>query len=139
MRSLWKGAAVLLCAAVCAFFAYALLRRPVFEGGGSYELYLGASSGARIVQSDFPARDKLLYANVRGESARYAGDRYLELKEKFRAELLFTERAAGVTNYYLTSPLLGEGIALEGGVVNLHIAVSGDTTVAGTPLIFGGF
>ena len=35
--------------------------------------------------------------------------------------------------------VLGEGVLLRGVRVNLHIAVSGSRTAAGTPVIFGGF
>ena len=52
---------------------------------------------------------------------------------------MFTETEGGVTNYYLYSEKLGEGIALGGYVVNLHIAVRGERTAVGTPMIFGGF
>lgn len=133
-----KLVSVLLCALVCAFSACALWRLPVFEGGRSYEFYLGDSSAAILPSSD-PVLDKLLLSHVKGESVRYEGDRYDDLKTSFHARLLFTEEAAGVTNYYLYSPLLEGGVSLNGEKVNLHIAVSGERTAAGTPLIFGGF
>ena len=44
-----------------------------------------------------------------------------------------------IVSYYCRSPLLGEGILLNGERVNLHIAAGGGQTAAGTPLIFGGF
>ncbi len=142
MRSFLRGAAALLLAFVCilsALFLRALRDPPVFEGEG-YELCFGTSSG-EIVRTDMPALMKALLPNVRGESARFSGDRYAQLKEDFCAELLFTEHAAGVDNYYLYSPKLGQGIFLRGNIVNLHIAVSenGTRTAAGTPIIFGGF
>ena len=134
-----KGGSVLLIALLCALFACALLRVPVFEGGEGYELYLGGSSSATIVSTQIPALDKLLHMGVKGESARYEGDLYEALKDRFHAKLLFTEEAAGVTNYYLLSPSLGPGVLLAGRRVNLHIAVGRGQTAAGTPLIFGGF
>ena len=63
----------------------------------------------------------------------------LDLKEKYRAELLFTEESCGVVNYYMYSPLLGNCVFLNGYAVNLHVAVGAEQTAAGTPLVFGGY
>ena len=133
-----RTVSVLLATMLCVFAAYALLRAPVFENGLYYELYCGTSS-AEIVLSENPALTKLVRLDVRGESVRYGGNRYEELKEKYAAELLFTEEAAGVVNYYLYSKKLPEGVWLNGKKINLHIAVSEEQTAAGTPIIFGGF
>lgn len=127
-------AASLLCAAFVALLFFA----PAFAPGERYELYTGTSS-ALCLETDCPLLDKLRLGGVRGESVRYTGDLAEEIAEQFRGELLFTEEACGVKNYYLYSPFLGEGILLNGRLVNLHIAVNGEQTAAGTPLIFGGF
>lgn len=133
-------AALLFIASLsCALFVCALRSSPAFERGEDYTFYLGASSSALSVSSERPALDKLLLAGVKGESTRYAGNRYGELKEKYRARLLFTEEACGVTNYYLYSPVLGDCVSLNGYSVNLHIAVGEEQTAAGTPLVFGGY
>lgn len=130
--------AIVLLSLACAVFALCLNCSPVFEPGESYELYYGASSSALIKETNAPLWDKLLSVTA-GESVRYKGDRYEDLKEKFGAELLFEENVCGVMNYYLYSPKLGGGVLLKGYTVNLHIAVSEEQTAAGTPLIFGGF
>lgn len=129
--------AVLLSAA-CALFLVFALRAPVFGGGEGYEVYYGASSSAPFARTDRPLYAKLTGA-VRGESARFRGDLYEELKARFRAELLFSRKTGEVTDYYLYSEELGGGVMLEGRLVNLHIATDGETTAAGTPLIFGGY
>ena len=110
----------------------------MFSSGESYELYLGESSTAPFVSSRNPLLDKFAL-NVRGESVRYLGNRYEQLKEKFHAELLFTETVCGVENRYLYSSLLGDTVTVNGYAVNLHVAVSAEQTAVGTPLIFGGF
>lgn len=133
-----KVVTVMLSVLLCMLVAYALLRRPVFEGGEGYELYCGTSS-AEIILPENPALTKLFRFDVRGESVRYEGDAYETLKEKYAAELLFTEEASGVVNYYLYSKKLPKGIMLCGKEVNLHIAVGKGKTAAGTPVIFGGF
>lgn len=123
---------------VTAGFALLLYNSPVFASGENYELYLGESSTAPFVSSQNPLLDKFAL-NVRGESVRYSGDCYEQLKEQFRAELLFCETVCGVENRYLYSPLLGKTVTVNGYAVNLHVAVSAEQTAAGTPLIFGGF
>ena len=124
-------------AALCVLFALVVAARPVFAQGTAYELYLGTSSG-QIIETRHPVIDKLRYPIV-GESVRYEGDRLLELQKAYRAEVIFTEKAGDVVNYYLYSPMLGAGVCLKEGYINLHIALSHGTTAAGTPLIFGGF
>lgn len=134
-----KAAGILiLCAAYV--FAFALfVHCPVFGSGSGYELYVSDSSSSPIVRTEDPLREKLSLNRIAGESVRYDGNRYEALKEQFSAVLLFTEEACGVTNYYLYSPLLGTPLDLKGHPVNLHIAVTEESTAAGTPLIFGGF
>ncbi len=131
-----KGIAIIGACIACGAFAYALTRSPVFDGEG-YELYTGTSS-AGVIVTDAPAAVKLTLP-VAGESARWEGDRAAELLERFDAKVLFCEEVCGTRNYYCSSPLLGEGVLLRGVRVNLHIAVSGSRTAAGTPIIFGGF
>lgn len=135
---LLKESFIVLLSALCVAGAAALARSPAFEGGEEYALYLGASSSAQRVETSSPALDKLRLAGVRGESVRYEGDRTERLIETYRATLLFTEEVCGVKNYYLYSPILGEGALLNGVLVNLHIAAGEGRTTAGTPLIFGG-
>ena len=139
-RFLWwmKAAGVVLGCALCAVFVLLLLHAPVFAGGFGYELYYGDSSSCLLKRTDEPLFDKLA-GGVMGESARYAGDRYEEIKARFHAELLFEEDVCGVKNYYLYSPDLGGGVYLNGYLVNLHIATGKEETAAGTPLIFGGY
>ena len=133
------GTLFVLLAVACSVFLFVLLRAPAFEKGESYTFYMGANSSALAISSDFPAFDKLRLGEVKGESVQYAGNRLDELKTKYRAKLLFTEEACGIINYYFYSPVLKSGVLLNGQPVNLHIAVSAEKTVAGTPLIFGGF
>lgn len=117
----------LLCSAFCCF----LIRSPLFEGK-NYELYLGTSSGE--ISEGSAGK---FFLPVTGESCIFEGDASA-LAESFHARLVFSERAAGITNYYYESPYLGDGVLLGGKRVNLHIAV-GETVRVGTPLIFGGY
>lgn len=134
-----KTALVILGAIVCAAFVFVLVLSPVFPKGERYELYLGESSSALCVETDTPFLDKLRLGGVRGESVRYNGDCAEELISRYHARVLHVETVCGVTNYYCYTPLLGNSVCVDGYGVNLHIAVSGAQTAAGTPLIFGGF
>ncbi len=132
-----KTFAIAALAVACILFAYVLFRSPVFADGDRYEFYRGTSS-EEIVLSRSPY-EKLFLADVRGESARYSGNRAQEIMERFGAQILFTEEAAGVVNYYCYSPFLKDAVSIGGVRVNLHIACDGEETAAGTPIIFGGF
>ncbi len=132
-----------LCLSVGVLFilllVYGVYSAPLFEGGEGYEFFLGTSSSAACISSSSPAAEKFFLPAVRGESARFEGDRYEELKARFHAKLLFTEEAAGTVSYYLYSPDLGRCVGLEGHSVNLQIAVRKGQTAVGSPVIFGGF
>ena len=139
LKELFKTAGIIFLCVFSALFALALHSSPVFDRGDGYEISLGASSSAEQVVTEHPLLVKMLCSDAKGESVRYEGDRYEELKNAFRAELLVTETEGGVTNYYLYSPKLSGGIALNGYLVNLHVAVRENRTAVGTPIIFGGF
>ena len=139
LKEAFKTMGIILLCGFLALFALALHSSPTFDCGDGYEISLGASSSAEQIVTDNPLLVKMFSSSAKGESVRYEGDRYEELKSAFDAELLFTETEGGVTNYYLYSGKLGGGIALGGYLVNLHIAVRGERTAVGTPIIFGGF
>lgn len=134
-----KTMCITFLAAACGGFSLILAHSPVFGMGKSYELYLAPASSLSPIPTQDPLSDKLLAGKTAGESVRYDGQCAEELIAHFRAELLFEEEACGAVNYYLYSPMLGEGVELYGKEVNLHIAVRGNETAAGTPLIFGGY
>lgn len=136
--TIFKETVRFLLAVGCVVFVYFVYRSPAFGEGEQYTFYLGESSSAQAVTSRSPSA-KLFLGGVKGESVTYSGDRYQEFCNKWRATLRFSEQAGGTTSYYLYSDRLGEGILLGGEEVNLQIAVDGEHTVVGTPLIFGGW
>ncbi len=141
-----KRIAGLICALLCmaALIVPQLEDRTLlFEGALSYTFYsLRQNSNAQITVSDaeHALSVRCGIQNITGESAVYAdaADAFFQA-EKYGAELLFTEKAAGVTNYYYRSARLPDGVALFGKQVNLHIAVREGGACVGSPLIFGGF
>ncbi|MBD5636832.1 MAG: hypothetical protein HDP28_03285 [Clostridia bacterium] len=132
-----KAFIITAVAIFCVLFVYALTSVSVFPKGSRYEYYTGTSS-EEIIVSRSPIK-KLFLSNIKGESVRYTGDRAEELIARFHAEILFTEEAAGIVNYYCYSPSLKNSVIIGDKTVNLHIATSGSETAAGTPIIFGGF
>lgn len=125
-------------AVFCAGAVFTLTRLPAFAQGERYEISHGANSSAQTEETPYPLFYKLTNS-TKGESVRYNGDRFSELKEYYKAEIVFEEEAAGVHNYYLFSSKLGDPVNLDGKLVNLHIAISAEQTAVGTPLIFGGY
>ena len=134
-----KFAAVLFACLAAAGALFVLRHAPSFAGAARYTLFLGETSSAEAVVLEGDALPLLLSPEVRGESAVFQGDRAEELLRAYRARVLFIEEAAGTVSYYCHSPLLGEGLLLNGKRVNLHIAAGRGQTAAGTPLLFGGF
>ena len=139
LKEILKTAGIIFLCICAAVFALALYASPAFDRGDGYEVSLGKTSSAEQIVTENPLLLKMFRSGVKGESVRYEGNRYEELKEAFDAELLFTETECGVTNYYLYSQKLGGGVALGGYLVNLHVAVRENRTAVGTPVIFGGF
>lgn len=134
-----KLVAVLFACLASAGALFVLRHAPSFAGAARYTLFLGETSSAEAVVLEGDALPLLLSPEVRGESAVFQGDRAEELLRAYRARVLFIEEAAGTVSYYCHSPLLGEGLLLNGEEVNLHIAAGREQTSAGTPLLFGGF
>lgn len=112
----------------------------VLEGERTYYLY--SSSSQAQMKDTLSVTDAFF---LTGESVCFAvaaedkENLPKEIAELFRAELIAVESVSGVTSYYLYSTNLRGGVRVQGRKVNLHIAVSGELCVVGTPIIFGGF
>ncbi len=114
------------------------------EGERTFFLNSASSQGLMKTELAFSELGK-----VTGEFVVLAvnkGDRYALseeiarfMAEKFDAKILLQETTADVISYYCYTPRWQENIFVRGYVVNLHIAVSKDRVVVGTPIIFGGF
>lgn len=139
-----KLTALSLAAFGLGLFPLLSTQKTAFEGGKEYTFYLKSpSSQAQILRCPTPFAPLCRFfirAQLTGESTVYRSGNAYELLVRYGGELLFQERAAGVTSYYGYAPGLGEGILLGGEWVNLHIAVRADGSVCvGTPIIFGGY
>lgn len=88
---------------------------------------------------------------VRGECVQfdlqsYDGGRYAtsgeivrNILERYKAKTLLTEEVDGIVSYYAYTPLWQDRLFLQGTRINLHIAISKEYCVVGTPVIFGGY
>ena len=109
---------------------------------GERVFYLNSQSSQGLRKTELELRD---YAHITGESVCFArGEESAEelageIAEKYSAEILFTEEAAGVLSFYCYTPIWDNGILVNGQTVNLHIAVAEEQCAVGTPIIFDGF
>lgn len=115
----------------------------LFDCAVGYTFYSQSeSSQAKITLAALSdaAKVKRSLASVTGESARYLceEDAFAQI-EKYDGKFVFSEVVADVTNYYYYSKQLGGGVELYGQRVNLHVAVRGEESVVGYPLVFGGY
>ena len=109
---------------------------------GERVFYLDSNTSQGLRKTELGLRD---YARITGESVSFArgevGAEELarEIAEKYGAEILFREEAAGVSSFYCYTSIWNNGILLNGQTVNLHIAVAEEACAVGTPIIFDGF
>lgn len=109
---------------------------------GERVFYLDSASSQGLRKEELSLLD---FARIEGESVRFAREGEsaealsVWITKIYGAEVLFTEEAAGVTSYYCYTPDWKNDIAVSGQRVNLHIAVSEEECVVGTPIIFDGF
>lgn len=111
---------------------------------GERTYYLDSASSQSLVKTKLTARDLF---RVKGESVCFTitGEKREQenfarsLVGRYGGEILFTEEIEGAVSYYAYIPAWGQGVALYGKQVNLHIAVSEKQCKVGTPIIFGGF
>ena len=109
---------------------------------GERVFYLDSNTSQGLRKTELALRD---YARITGESVHFArgGDSAeniaQEIADRYGAEILFTEEAAGVVSYYCYTTEWRGGVALRDQIINLHIAVGETACAVGTPIIFGGF
>ena len=141
----FKGFLCTACAAVCALVGFLGVRclhatqLSAIEGERTY--YTTYKSSCALIKDELHILDTF---TCRGESVcfDYEGDYeklVRELLTSYDAHVLFVEDTCDTRSYYAYSFRLGEGVGVNGALVNLHIAVSRERCSVGTPLIFGGF
>lgn len=129
-----------VAAALIIFSITAIPKKICFDGGYNYVFYCGTSSAdCKVVRANDNAKlTRIFLSGVCGEGAEYREFDMQKFLSSVNGEIMFSESAAGITNYYCTADLPYSTI-LDGTQINLHIAVCGDTVKVGSPIIFGGY
>ncbi len=135
-----KFGAVLAITVIFIGLAFSSVK-PIFENYASdFEVYLNdASSLAQIEKVD-----KIEYyfqRGVKGESVQLSlnGFSLENLLEEFDAEIKFSEQTSDSEIYYAYSPKIRFKKQVKGQTVNLHVVLTKDRAILGSPLIFGSF
>ena len=136
----------LALATVCAFIVLIGARAlnsckfSAFEGERTFYLHSASSQGWQTKMLRVWELDK-----VRGESVRFdregreAKSLINEAIKRYGASVVFFENAGGVVSVYAYTDKWDNALCVNGVLVNLHIAVSKEECVLGSPIIFGGF
>lgn len=111
---------------------------------GERTFFLDSASSQALMKTELALSD---LGRVKGECVSFSinvceGIRYAlseEIATRYGAEIQFIEECVGVTSFYAYTARWQEFILVDGKPVNLHIAVSKEKCVVGTPIIFGGF
>lgn len=76
-----------------------------------------------------------------GMSVRYYGNTVSEqeIADRLCAVTVYRQEVSDMTCVYMYSPLLGDGVMLDGRVVNIQIAITQDCLTVGFPLIMGSY
>ena len=109
--------------------------------GGERVFYLDSSSSQGFRKTRLKIYDIF---RVKGEIVRFSTSQAEEdfLQETlclYQAEVRFIESCSGITSYYCYAKGLGNGLLLNGEVINLHIVWETEGVVIGTPIIFDGY
>ncbi len=131
MYILWLG---LLLAALLMFYNNQPIFKDYAEKSTAYTVREASQEGVQY------ACFEIVNAKI-GESCSLAAEDFslAECIKYFQAEIIFTETAGSVTNYYLYSPVIRRTKTLRGEKINLHVAFDNGRVVMGSPLIYGGY
>ncbi len=130
---------IALTLSAATFFAIAFLNTTAFPFEGGKEYYLYTPSSQSQIKKQVSVLDLPF---IRGESVTIesASNELLEeLLTKYGATVVKVEEFLDGVSYYCYSPKLKGGLVIDGRMVNLQVAVKGERTVLGTPIIFGGY
>lgn len=139
--------AFFICLAMAFFVKVgAVTKLSALTGERVYFLHSASSQGLKKTELALRDLDKVKGECVRFDRKDYEGGRYASkeemaraIAEKFHAEIRVVEEVLGVTSYYCYVSAWTEELFVDGQAVNLHIALSKEECVVGTPIIFDGF
>lgn len=116
------------------FATFMVFSNLLFLGEVVHATTSGKSSGEILKVVNIP------FNNYSGIYKQFDSDyNYKKLIEKYNLKLVCVESLNGVTNYYYYSKKLPKEETIKGKKVNLQIAISSETVVIGTPIIYGSY
>ena len=134
----FKWLTALILSAVL-FFPIALLNLTAFPFEGEKEYYLYSPSSNAQIKKDVSLSDLPFIRGERVTLSNLSSEDLAPILARYSADVIKEEEFLGGVSYYCYSPQLKGGIVIGGEVVNLQIAIKGDSVVLGTPIIFGGY
>lgn len=127
----------LLCVLMFFFLIYVCAAEEILFYGESVTVATNYSSGSFYTADKYFLFDA---TNSSGVSKEYDFDfDYEELINRYNAEPIKVETVGNVTNFYYYTKNLPGAVFVGGKKVNLHVAVSTNKTVIGSPIIYYGF
>ena len=108
---------------------------------GERLFYLNSFSSQSLIKSRLRFYD---LSRICGESVSFTHQTEphslaLQIFQEYGGEVVFVEKVGDVLSYYGYAQGLRDTLCLDGYAVNLHVAVTDERCVVGTPIIFGGF
>ena len=134
-----KKAAVFLAAFILISCLWAFNKEPIFdEYAENYKICLGdGASSAEFV--DVSKRQYAFYDEIRGESCIIDEMDAEKFFDEFGAKILFTEQTEQQISYYGYCPKIKRSVIICGKRVNVHLSLSKNRAVVGSPIIYGSF
>ena len=125
---------VLIICSFLIFSTFIIFSNCLFLGEVVHATTSGKSSGGILKVVNIP------FNNYSGIYKQFDSDyNYKKLIEKYNLKLVCVESLNDVTNYYYYSKKLPKEETIKGKKVNLQIAISSETVVIGTPIIYGSY
>ncbi len=117
-----------------SLFAIYIFSNGLFLGKVATIVKEGKSSGAFIEKTVYPFEEKDGVFKIFSPSFDY-----LAFAKDYGCKLAFIERSSEITSYYFYTKRLPRFEVIKGEKINVHVAVSKDQTVIGSPIIYGGY
>lgn len=129
----------ILSSCIITFFCFLGLKMPVFNKYADNFIMYTLDSNNKFVSTKVDIFTYLISSDVIGEGIILPKEKQTELIKDFNAQLILVENINQGTNYYYYSPKIRKSVRVQSKTVNLHIFISENTMMAGSPIIFGSY
>ena len=133
-------ALVIFLVSLLFFQAFQVSKLREIDGKRTFYLYENSSCALQTERLSFAHSFKVRGESVCFDLEREEKERVLkEIIDRYQAVVVFYEKTGDIESYYAYAPSLGQGVCVEGKLINLHIVFGKTQAVVGTPIVFGGF